>query len=109
MIRRAKKTSYSTDIGVEALCRLALRLKGYGIVAARYTSKLGEIGIVTWRGHSLALVELTARPSREIAAEAILRHPRARLGFYCPASRVHSAPPALRYDAGGVVALAGAY
>jgi len=79
MIPRAKKTSYSTGIAAEALCRLALRLKGYGIVAVRYKSKLGEIDIIAKRGRSLALVEVKARPSRDMAAEAILRHQQERL------------------------------
>jgi putative endonuclease len=76
---RAKKTSYRTGIAAEALCRMALRLKGYSIIAVRYKSKLGEIDIVARRGLSLALVEVKARPSRDKAAEAILRHQQQRL------------------------------
>lgn len=63
----------------EALCRLALRLKGYGIVESRYRSKLGEIDIVAVRGRTLALIEVKARPSRLEAAEAISPHQRGRL------------------------------
>ncbi len=40
------KTNHKTGLAAEALCRLALRLKGYRIVAARYRSPLGEIDIV---------------------------------------------------------------
>src|ERR1700677_3995736 len=74
-----KKTNYRTGLAAEALCRLALRLKGYSIVAARYRSPLGEIDIVAKRGKSIALVEVKARPSRAIAAEAILPQQQARL------------------------------
>lgn len=74
-----KKTNYKTGLAAEALCRVALRLKGYSIVAARYRSPMGEIDIIARRGGSLALVEVKARPSREAAAEAILQHQRERL------------------------------
>ena len=74
-----KKTNYRTGLAAEALCRLALRLKGYSILAARYRSPLGEIDIIARRGKSLALVEVKARPTRDIAAEAIGPQQQARL------------------------------
>jgi putative endonuclease len=63
----------------EALCRFVLRVKGYRIVARRYRSKLGEIDIVAARGRSLAFVEVKARGSYDVAAEAITLHQRQRL------------------------------
>ena len=74
-----KRTSYQTGLIAEALCRMALRLKGYSIIAARYRSPMGEIDIIARRGGSLALVEVKARPSQETAAEAILHRQCARL------------------------------
>ena len=76
---KKKKTNHRTGLAAEALCRLALRLKGYSIVAARYRSPLGEIDIIARRGHSIALVEVKARPTRSEAAEAIGPQQRARL------------------------------
>ena len=55
------KTSYRTGLGAEALCRLALRLKFYRVLASRYRSPLGEIDIVAMRGKTVALVEVKAR------------------------------------------------
>ena len=74
-----KKTSYRTGLAAEALCRAALRLKGYRIIAARYRSKLGEIDIIAKRGRALALIEVKARPNKETAAESILMRQRERL------------------------------
>jgi len=74
-----KKTNYRTGLAAEALCRMALRLKGYGIIASRYRSPLGEIDIVASRGPCIALVEVKARPSREVAAEAVGTRQRERL------------------------------
>ena len=74
-----KKTNYRIGLAAEALCRVALRLKGYSIIAARYRSPVGEIDIIAKRGHSLALVEAKARPSGDIAAEAIQKRHRQRL------------------------------
>ena len=68
----------------EMLCVLALRLKGYAIVARRHVSGrglgAGEIDIVARRGSRLAFVEVKARPTLAQAAEAVGRHQRRRLG-----------------------------
>ena len=72
-------TSHRTGLAAEALCRWALRLKGYRIVARRYRSKLGEIDIVAVRGRRLALVEVKARDKWEQAAAAIAPQQRQRL------------------------------
>lgn len=73
------KTNYRTGLYAESLCRLALRLKFYRILAARYRSPMGEIDIVALRGDILALVEVKARPSRAEAAEAVHARQRERL------------------------------
>ncbi|HUY68222.1 MAG TPA: YraN family protein [Alphaproteobacteria bacterium] len=74
-----KKTAYRTGVLAEALCRFALRLKGYRIVASRYRSPLGEVDIIASRGGCLALVEVKARATRADAAEAVGMRQRERL------------------------------
>ncbi len=74
-----KKSSHRRGLVAEALCRAALRLKGYNIVASRYRSRLGEIDIIARRGSYLALIEVKARPSHRMAAEAITHYQRERL------------------------------
>ncbi len=73
------KSAYRTGLMAESLCRFALRLKFYRIVAARYRSPLGEIDIIASRGDILALIEVKARPSRREAVEAIHSRQRQRL------------------------------
>lgn len=73
------KTAHQTGVFAETLCRLALRLKLYRILASRYRSPLGEIDIVAARGNILALVEVKARASHQAAAEAIGSRQRDRL------------------------------
>lgn len=74
-----KRTSYRTGLFAESLCRWALRLKGYRILASRYKSPLGEIDLVALRGKDVALIEVKARATAREAAEAILPRQRQRL------------------------------
>ena len=74
-----KRTTYRTGLLAEALCRWALRFKGYRIVASRYKSPLGEIDIIALRGDTVAMIEVKARPSEREAIEAILPRQRQRL------------------------------
>jgi putative endonuclease len=55
----------------EAVCRLALRLAGYRVLAARERTPLGEIDIVAQRGGILAIVEVKARRDPGVAAAAL--------------------------------------
>ena len=55
----------------EAWCRLALRLKGYQVLAVREKTPLGEIDIVARRGGVVAIVEVQARRTGGDAAEAV--------------------------------------
>ena len=73
------KSSYRTGLAAEALCRFALRVKGYRILASRYRSPLGEIDIIAARGRTVALVEVKARASQREAVEAIHHRQRMRL------------------------------
>ena len=50
---------------------LALRVKGYRIVARNFRTKLGEIDIVARKGDLIAFVEVKARPSATEAIDAV--------------------------------------
>lgn len=73
------QTNHKRGLLAEAKCRLALRLKGYRIVASRYKSPLGEIDIIARRGDILAMIEVKARPTLAAAAESVLPRQRQRL------------------------------
>ncbi len=55
----------------EALCVAVLMLRGYRILARRMRSPVGEIDILARRGRLLAVVEVKARPTLALAAEAV--------------------------------------
>ena len=76
---RARGKTYTTGLRAEALCRFALRLKCWRILASRYRSKLGEIDLIALRGQTVALIEVKARASRAAAAESILPRQQQRL------------------------------
>jgi len=57
--------------GAERLAALALKLKGYRIVARRYRTPLGEIDLVARRGDLVAFVEVKARKIERTAIDAV--------------------------------------
>lgn len=63
----------------EALCRLALRLKGYRILAQGWRCQQGEIDIVAKRGGTVAIVEVKARSTLDAAGSALSPRQRQRL------------------------------
>lgn len=73
------RTSYKTGIDAESLCRLALRLKFYRILATRYKTPMGEIDIVAGRGRTVVAVEVKARATRDEALASIQPPQRARI------------------------------
>ncbi|TWB34067.1 YraN family protein [Nitrospirillum pindoramense] len=85
----------------EAWCRLALRLKGYRVLASRCRTPAGEIDIVAQRGDLLAIVEVKARASEELGHLAVSVAQWRRLeraaGLYV-AARPHLARHAIRFD-----------
>ena len=85
----------------EALCRLALRLGGYRVVAVRERTPAGEIDIVARRGATLAIVEVKARGDAVRAAEALSARQRNRLNRAAAAflaRRPELAGLAVRFD-----------
>ena len=72
-------TTYQTGLFAENLCRVALTLKGYRLLASRWRCPLGEIDIVAARGRTLAMIEVKARASRRAAMESLSPHQQQRL------------------------------
>ena len=79
MAEPARRRAESRGRWAEALCALALRLKGYRIVARRFRGPIGEIDIIARRGRTLAFIEVKARPSRAAALTALTPHQRRRV------------------------------
>lgn len=81
MTARAERGAAAERFGrrAESLCRLALRLRGYRVVAVRARTPAGEIDIVARRGLVLAIVEVKARADADAAAGALSRRQRDRL------------------------------
>ncbi len=63
----------------ERLAALALRLKGYRILATRFKTKVGEIDLVARRGDLVAFVEVKARPTLTEAMDAVGPHAQRRI------------------------------
>lgn len=63
----------------EWMAALALRLRGYRILAAREKTPLGEIDLIAVRGRRLAFVEVKQRATLEAAEAAINGTQRARI------------------------------
>ncbi|MFA4995077.1 MAG: YraN family protein [Bdellovibrionales bacterium] len=73
------RTSYKTGLAAERMCRLALRLKFYRILAQRYKTPVGEIDIVAARGNTVVAIEVKARATRDAAVESIFPQQQARI------------------------------
>ena len=71
MTRARKRTGHQTGLAAERLCRLALRLKFYRILAERYKTPMGEIDIIAARGNTVVAVEVKARATRDDAVASI--------------------------------------
>ena len=63
----------------ETLAALALRLKGYRIVARRLRNPSGEIDIVARRGDLVAIVEVKARATLAEASDAVTQDAQRRI------------------------------
>ncbi len=86
----------------EVLCALALRLKGYRLLARRHRTPMGEIDLIALRGRTVVFVEIKARRSVHEAAEAIRPRQRARIlraAEYFLSRRPELADRPVRFDA----------
>jgi putative endonuclease len=75
----SKRRAHAFGLRAEWLAALWLMLKGYRILARRYSAAGGEIDIVARRGDVIAFVEVKARPGLEEAAVAISEGKRRRM------------------------------
>jgi len=76
---RHRRRSHRLGHLAEMAGALALMMKGYRILARRYSSPVGEIDLICRRGINLAFVEVKARDDRGRAAEAISSRQQARI------------------------------
>ncbi len=79
MRSEARQKAYRLGHRGEWLAAMALRLKGYRILARRYRTKLGEIDLIARRGDLVAIVEVKARPTVEAAMDAVSYHAQIRI------------------------------
>ncbi|WP_065817285.1 MAG: YraN family protein [Nitratireductor rhodophyticola] len=79
MRSEARQRAYRLGHRGEWLAAMALRLKGYRILARRYRTKLGEIDLIARRGDVVAIVEVKARPTVEAAMDAVSYHAQIRI------------------------------
>lgn len=77
--RRARRRAWRLGHWAEALCIVALTLRGYRVLGRRFRYPVGEIDIVARRGRTLAVIEVKARKSLDDAAEAVGPRQRARI------------------------------
>ena len=77
--RDERSRAYRRGHRGEGLAALALRLKGYRIVARRYRTKLGEIDLIARRGDLVLIVEVKARRTLTEAMEAVGRQSERRI------------------------------
>lgn len=98
---RNRRRAYRRGHRAEKLAALLLLLKGYRIVARRYSSPYGEIDLIARRGRSLVFVEVKARPTKREALESITSSQRQRIAAAARAylqSRQESASLLCRFD-----------
>jgi len=69
--RHARRRALARGRTGEWLAAIALRLKGYRIVARNFRTRVGEIDIVARKGDLIAFVEVKARASATEALDAV--------------------------------------
>lgn len=99
---RKRQKAYVLGLRAETVAVWLLRLKGYGILARRYSAPGGEIDIIAMRGGVVAFVEVKARVTIEAATLSISQHQRQRISRaarHWLAGHGHLAEKTLRGDA----------
>jgi putative endonuclease len=76
---KRRRGAHLFGLKAESIATLLLRLKGYSILARRYSVSGGEIDIIARRGGSIAFVEVKARGDLDSAADSITAVKRRRI------------------------------
>ncbi|WP_020181172.1 YraN family protein [Methylopila sp. M107] len=71
MAARERVRAFRRGIDAETLAAWSLRLKGWRVLARRYSDGPGEVDLVIVRGRTLAFVEVKARVDFASAVEAV--------------------------------------
>ncbi len=77
--QKRRRTAVRFGRSAELVCRTALRLKGYSILAANLRTPVGEIDIIARRGDIVAFVEVKARLSTADDGEVLSAKQRQRI------------------------------
>lgn len=75
----ARLRAFHRGLQGETIAVWLLRLKGWTIVARRFSEGPGEVDVVAARGRTLAFVEVKARADFQAASEAVTRRQQARI------------------------------
>jgi putative endonuclease len=72
-------TGHKKGLRAESFAKFYMRLKGYGILAERFKTPLGEIDLIVRKGQRLVFIEVKLRETTVSAAEAIDARNRSRV------------------------------
>lgn len=96
-----KKKTYDQGLFAEGVAEIFLRAKGFGIVARRYKTPVGEIDLIALDGDDLVFIEVKARRTIDEALYAITPRMKARIteaaGHFIAAYPAH-ARRSMRFD-----------
>ena len=97
----AKRRAFRRGQFAELICLWHLRLRGWRVLARRFRVPSGEVDLIARRGAVLAAIEVKARDSLALAAEAVGARQRRRVARaldHFVAQRPELARLSLRYD-----------
>ena len=66
-----RRLAHRWGLKAETIAAILLTLKGYSIIARRYSAHGGEIDLIARRGQAIAFVEVKARADIDVAADSI--------------------------------------
>ncbi|MBB3973984.1 YraN family protein [Hansschlegelia beijingensis] len=76
---QARTRAFRLGLKAETAAVWLLRLKGWKILARRFSEGPGEVDVIAARGRTLAFVEVKARADFHSASEAVTRRQQARI------------------------------
>ncbi len=78
-LRLQRRKAYKLGHRAEFLAAIALRLKGYRIVAKRFKTPVGEVDLIARKKNLILFVEVKARRSNHAALDSITRTAQRRI------------------------------